>query len=427
MESVAILGFGVAARAAYRYLSARMNGGIRIYLLPEEYARVRETSPDLPLVCGMEHIREEVIVRSPGIRPDIPSILSALAGGARMTSEIALFMDACRAPVYAVTGSDGKTTTATLAAEMFRRAGYTVHLGGNIGVSLLDRLEKMTPQDRVVLELSSFQLMDMIPETAGAVITNLTENHLNWHTDMQEYKAAKSNLLIRARRRVENARMMMAPHLPSLTFSAYVAGANYHLADGCLMHGDEELIPVSQVKLRGTHNLENMLAAAALTDVRRDAVYETATTFSGVAHRMEYCGIYRGVACYNSSIDTTPARTAVTLASLGDRCTVICGGEGKNLSYLPLADALIAHAERVVFTGSVGEEMEAVLTARGGSDRCPTHTYVRDFDCAVDTALALTPQGGTLVLSPAATSFDAFSSYTARGERFRSRLLRHLA
>ncbi len=425
MESYAILGWGVSGRAAYRYLTRQRHAGIRIYLPQAEYRRAREEDESLPLVLSSEDIREEVLVRSPGIRPDTPAILRAMAGGAHMTSELRLFSEACPAPVYAVTGSDGKTTTATLAARMLEAAGETTHLGGNIGLSLLDRVDMIQPTDRVVLEVSSFQLMDFIPAYEAAAFTNISENHLNWHTDMAEYRRAKEHVLLHARRRVCNARL--ASPLSAVTFSATVSGASYHLSHDVLMHGDEPILPASAVKLRGVHNLENILCAAALTRLPATVVKSVAATFEGVAHRMMYCGTYHGVTCYDSSIDTTPARTAATLAALPQGCTVLAGGAGKRLSYTPLAAALARHAAHVVFTGEAGEEMQAALVAY--ADAHPTcrvtHLFVSDFSSAVDAALLGTPQGGTLVLSPAATSFDAFTSYRERGDAFRACLARH--
>ncbi len=427
MARYVILGWGVASRAVYRYLSARGERDVSIRLPDDEYDRVAREEGHLPLVRGMEDIAADVVVRSPGIRPDLPAIRTAVAAGARLTSEIELFIDACPAHLYAVTGSDGKTTTATLAHRMLEAAGCTAYLGGNIGVSLLDRLGGMTLNDHVVLEMSSFQLMGYTPSLDAAVVTNLTENHLNWHTDMTEYEGAKRNALVNARRRVENACTMLAPALHPLTFSCRTSNANYHLSNGWLMHGEEPMILASAVMIRGMHNLENILAAAALTDVGSHVAGQVAATFPGVMHRMEYCGTYRGVSCYNSSIDTTPARTAATLAALGGGCTVIVGGAGKNLSWEPLAAALMRYAARVVFTGRTGEEMEGALLAHARGGVCPPHTYIADFSSAVDAALAMTPRDGVLVLSPAATSFDAFSSYTARGDAFRACLKRHLS
>ncbi len=419
MESYAILGWGVAGRAVYRYLSRLPHADIRIYLPEGEYPRACAEAPSLHFIPGMQKIREAVLVRSPGIRPDAPFICEAIAEGARLTSETELFIDACPAPILAVTGSDGKTTTVTLAAGMLEAAGHTVHLGGNIGVSLLDALEEIQSAHRVVLELSSFQLMDYTPALSAAAVTNLSENHLNWHRDMAEYRAAKLNILRHARHRVVNARLPVG--VPAHTFSAWVPGANYHVSHDVLMHGEMPILPASAVKLHGWHNIENILCAAALTQVETEAVVSVATTFTGVRHRMSCLGVYRGITCYDSSIDTTPSRTAATLAALPHGCTVICGGAGKRLSYAPLAQALCTYASHVVFTGEAGEEMQTALIEMETVPAAekPAHVYLANFASAVETALTVTPSGGTLVLSPAATSFDAFTSYEERGNCFR--------
>ncbi len=425
MERYAILGWGASARAAYRYLVRHTKGEVRIYLPVGELSRARAEDARLPLVPDTEEIREDVLVRSPGIRPDTPAITRARGRGARLTSEAELFISLSPAPIFGVTGSDGKTTTATLAAHMLETMGYTVYLGGNIGVPLLDRVEEIQPCDRVVLELSSFQLMEYTPVLYAACVTNISENHLNWHTDMREYISAKENILRRTPRRAVNARVDCP--LSALTFSAYVQAANYHLTDGVLMHGEEPLLPASEVRMAGLHNIENILAAAALTEAPARVIRSVATTFTGVEYRMTYCGTYRGVCCYDSSIDTTPTRTAATLSALPKGCTAICGGAGKNLSYRPLAEALSARCAQVVFTGDAGGEMQEALVAYTSAQNapCPQHLYIPDFTAAVDAALAVTPCGGTLVLTPAATSFDAFSSYRARGDTYRCRLAQH--
>ncbi len=420
-KSYAILGFGKSGQSVWKYLQGLKESYARVYVSPDEASRLRASFPQITFATLGDRICEEIIIRSPGIRPDVPYIARACADGARLTTETELFVACSPARVYAVTGSDGKTTTATLAARMLEVEGHIVHLGGNIGLPLLDRLSEMDADHCVVLELSSFQLMHGTYPLAAAAVTNLTENHLDWHTGMAEYKDAKRNILTHAARRVQNARMPIAPEFSSLTFSAYTKAANYYVAGDYMMHGEEPLLPLSRVKLPGRHNLENLLCAAALTGVRQEAFATVATTFDGVAHRLEYCGTVRGVGCYNSSIDTTPSRTAATLAALGRGLTVVCGGAGKNLSWEPLAECLSEYAAQVVFTGAVGQEMEDALVNYMAKQmiRVPQHIYCGDAEAAWNTALDKTPFGGTLVLSPAATSFDAFASYAARGDAFR--------
>ena len=428
MSSYAILGCGVSAQAVIDDLLTRGETDFTIYVTPGEVASTRARFPGVRVTDDWEHIPEEYLVRSPGVRPDLTPIARAVGGGAVLTGEIEWVIARSRAPVYGVTGSDGKTTTATLTARLFRAMGYRVWLGGNIGTSLLPHLSEIMPNDRVVLELSSFQLMTFSPHLAGAAVTNLTENHLDWHRDMAEYRAAKRHILENASRRVENARGRIAPELPSLSFSATVENANWHVGDGYLMHGEERLAPLSSLYMAATYLTENMLCAAALTGAGPQEVTEVATGFHGVEHRCMYLGEFLGVHCYDSSIDTTPARTAATLSAFPERVTVLAGGRNKNLPLLPLAVALRRHAASVVFFGEAGEDMRAALVALGAEhptdDGIPTSHCFRDFSDAVAAALAETPRGGILVLSPAATSFDAFHSYRERAEVYKQLLYR---
>ena len=447
MSSYAILGCGLSARSVIDDLFTRGETDFTVYVRSGELAAARAQFPGVRVTDVWENIREEYLVRSPGVRPDLAPIARAVAGGAVLTGEIEWVCARSPAPVYGVTGSDGKTTTATLAARLFRAMGYRVWLGGNIGTSLLPHIGEILPTDRVVLELSSFQLMTFSPRLAGAAVTNLTENHLDWHRDMAEYRRAKRHILENAARRVQNVRGAIAPELPSLTFSATVENANYHVGDGYLMRGEEKLTALSSLYTGAAYLAENMLCAAALTGAPAPAASAVASAFRGVEHRCEYLGVFRGVHCYDSSIDTTPARTAATLSAFPDRVTVLAGGRNKNLSLAPLADALRRYAAAVVFFGEAGEEMRASLFAaaddtapKGGTEKgdtggidtvgaraagdLPPSRYIRDFSSAVEAALAATPPGGTLVLSPAAASFDAFGSYRERAEAYKQLLYR---
>ena len=443
MPSYAILGCGLSAQSVIQDLFTRGETDFTVYVRPGETAAVRERFPGVRVTDAWENIREEYLVRSPGVRPDLPPIARAIAGGAKLTGEIEWVCARSPAPIFGVTGSDGKTTTATLAARLLQAMGYRVWLGGNIGTSLLPHLAEMLPTDRVVLELSSFQLMTFSPRLAGAAVTNLTENHLDWHRDMAEYRRAKRHVLENAARRVQNARGAIAPELPSLTFSGTVENANYHIGGGYLMRGEERLAPLSSLYTRAAYLVEDMLCAAALTGAPAVAVSTVAAAFRGVEHRCEYLGVFRGVHCYDSSIDTTPARTAATLSAFPGRVTVLAGGRNKNLALAPLAEALRRYAAAVIFFGEAGEEMRAALlagegrstagdaadtgsTARGNADAGapPPSRYIRDFSAAVEAALDETPPGGTLVLSPAAASFDAFGSYRERAEAYRQLLIR---
>ena len=416
--SYAVLGYGRSSKVVIEYLLSKGEEDIVLYLPQKEWEVAKKDYLHIAIRDLDAPICEGVIVRSPGLRPDRENIMRAKANGSRLTQEVEMFLGACPALVYGVTGSDGKTTTATLASKMLEAEGNTVWLGGNIGTPPLTFLNQVTPRDKVVLELSSFQLMTFAPHLTASAVTNLTPNHLNWHRDLDEYTMAKRHILLHAARRVQNAHSMIAPELSSITFSVSYEGANYHLKEGKLYRGDTILCDTGDILLPGMHNYENMLCAAALTGASGESVRDVATTFRGVHHRMEYGGEIGGRHCYNSSIDTTPSRTAVTLAAIPYPMTIICGGYDKHLSMEPLTQALMKYGARVVFTGGNGKDMMAHLTSHPAYEGTPSCRYIAPFSEAVQMAYRETPVGEAVVLSPAAASFDAFSSYEERGEAF---------
>ena len=382
------------------------------------------------LVTGegyLEGLSAGVILRTPSLRPDTPALSAARAGGALITTEAALLLALTPADIFAVTGSDGKTTTAMMTAAMLKAAGRRVFLGGNIGTPLLPRLPDMKPGDAAVLELSSFQLSDMAPPHGRAAITNITENHLDWHTDMEEYAAAKARILgggvaVLNGDCPETAALAAGREaiLFTLKGKPYAAHPTVWERDGTVALDREPLFPKTALTLPGRHNLANAMAAAALVHgaVPPHAMEAALRTFRPAPHRAEYVGTFGGVACYDSSIDTTPARTATTLASF-DRPAVLLGGRGKRLSLRPLVDALLGGAAAAILTGECAPELEEAIREADPEGQLPL-LVAGGFAEAVTGALSLCRERGirTLLLSPAATSFDAFPDYRARGRAF---------
>lgn len=390
----------------------------------------------------LENVTEELVFRTPGLRPDHPSLLRAIDRGAVVTTEMELFLNITPARVIGITGSDGKTTTTTLThlileAERRLHGGGRVYVGGNIGAPLLPLVEEMTAEDIAVVELSSFQLFDMRISPERAAVTNLTENHLDWHKDMAEYAEAKANIFRHTGNRLlvlnadnETTREMISEsHSPVTLFSSLREPSESLGVSSCVYekngfitvreNGEETpLLATSEIRLRGRHNLENYMTAIALTRglASPEAIRAVAREFGGVSHRMETVCEREGVTYINSSIDSTPARTAVTLAAMKEKPIVICGGYNKNLSFEPLADALNAFAKAVVLTGASAEEIEEALRASGSRLQI---LKVADFENAVKQASALARSGDTVLLSPACASFDAFQNYKERGDTFR--------
>jgi len=391
-----------------------------------------------------------VIFRSPGIRPDAGRLTEAAGRGAVLTSEMEWFCSSTPADILAVTGSDGKTTTTTLTYLLMSGSGKQTYVGGNIGTPLLDRVGEMKSGDYAVLELSSFQLQTMKGPAKRAAITNISPNHLNWHTSMEEYTEAKYNVF------GEDTELLVVNALNPLSraaagrFSGHVTfftarndeNATYEsltggrpnssavwLKNGCIVFSDgvneETWLRVSDIKLPGIHNIENYMTAAALTrGLRADGVLERiATTFGGVEHRFELVRTLRGVRYYNSSIDSSPSRTVAALSNLDCRPVVICGGRDKHVPFDPLAEALFEKASAVVLTGEAAPQIDEALArvASGRSDRGASLTIVREpeFEKAVYAAASLGREGSAVVLSPGCTSFDRFANFEERGRYFK--------
>lgn len=380
----------------------------------------------------LRDIRAGVIFRTPSLRPDTAELVTARARGAVVLTEVALLLSLTPSEIFAVTGSDGKTTTAMMSAAILEKAGRRTLLGGNIGTPLLSELPTMRAGDALVLELSSFQLADLDAPCGSVAITNLTENHLDWHTDMAEYSAAKARILGggRAVLPLDDPRLCSLGKGQSVTY--FTAGSAAPDAPTVCLRGDAAVLcepggmcrPLfrrSALRLGGHHNLKNAMTAAALTCHTADPaeIACALSEFRGAPHRAAYLGHFGGVACYDSSIDTTPTRSAATLSAFPCRPVVLLGGRGKNLSPLPIAEALIRHAGGAVLTGEIAGELAAALDALDPLRRLPRGT-VPDFRRAVLAALAMAKPHGTLLLSPAATSFDCFASYAERGDAFLS-------
>ena len=436
-----MLGFGRAGRAVTDFLLLRgvvptvyTQGAVAKELVDNYTQNGVRFFNEFP-----EAFPESVLFRSPGIRPDIPPIRRAQAAGSVLSGEADLFMQCTAATVIGVTGSDGKTTTANLVAALLRAAGKRVVLGGNNGAPLLPHLQALTEKDYAVVELSSFQLMTA-PAPDVAVLTNLTPNHLNWHTDYTEYAASKCRMLTGAKRLVTNAACdatreigLRVPlpvtwfcadsELPDVLkkemFSVTVSGDALHIREGDVCRS----VPALQdFRLLGKHNKENLAAAVAAVAelVDDEAILQATREFRGVEHRLQAVGTVRGVTYINSSIDTSPSRTAAALSAMEVRPVVIAGGRGKGIPLQPLGDALSARAKAVFLYGEAAGEIARAIAARVPTRSCA------NFNEAFHAAAALAEAGDTVLLSPGCTAFDAFRDFEERGEVF-CRLVRTLA
>lgn len=379
----------------------------------------------------------DVVFRTPGIDYTKPEIQAAVAAGVCVTSEIETFFDLCEAKTIGVTGSDGKTTTTTLIAKFLEAAGYTVHLGGNIGAPLLPRIEQVERDHIAVVELSSFQLISMRTSPDIAVVTNLAPNHLDHHKDMREYIDAKRNILLH--QKPDGVAVLNAENDITRGMAADVRGELRWFSrcspvdNGAFMDADKNLIRVENgrqtvvmnlrdIKLRGEHNKENVTTAVAAAKglVPDGILREVAASFPGVEHRIELVREKDGVQWYNDSIGTSPTRTIAGLRSFDEKLILLAGGYDKKISYAPLAPEILRHVKRLFLCGPTGpvirREVEALPAyARSGL----VMTDVPDLPAAVAAAAKAARAGDVVLLSPASASFDAYPNFEARGIHFK--------
>jgi UDP-N-acetylmuramoylalanine--D-glutamate ligase len=380
---------------------------------------------------------EEVFV-SPVIPRSLPLLQEAVRRGIPLSSEVEVFFQRCPAPIIGITGSAGKTTTTTIVGCMLELSGCPVIVGGNIGRPLLDTLQALTPQHTVVMELSSFQLQPMQDSPHGAVVTNVTPNHLDRHGSMGEYIEAKRQI-VHHQQPIDWAVLNAAdPQVQSFAGSTLARVAWFSIdepvpdadaayaADGQIVLRQagkvRSVSPLAALQLRGRHNQENVLAAtlaAALAGATDGAIASVVATFSGVEHRLQLVGDIRGARFYDDSIASTPERLLAALHSFTEPLVVIAGGRDKHLPWSEAADALCRQCHTIVLTGEARDLIGRALSAAAARvGALPSMVDAPQFDDAVQAAIGASRPGDAVLLSPGCTSFDQFVDFAARGRRF---------
>lgn len=443
-KRVVVIGLGASNVPLVKYL---LKKGARVVAADQkpaaELGEAGRALAGLPITMhlGRDYLaralREEaeMVFLTPGMRKDLPELKAARERDVQFWSEMRLFFHLCRAPILAVTGTSGKTTTTTLLGEMIRAAGFQTYVGGNIGSPLIEQVEEIPPEARVVLELSSFQLQTLDRSPWIGALLNISPNHLDIHASLEEYKAAKENILRFQGRddwAVLNYRWPGEFEPPGQV--CYFSGST-PLPEGAWLEGDrlyfarpgqapQEICRRDEIQLPGQHNVENVLAAAAcalLAGAGMAAVQAVATTFTGVEHRLELVAEVGGVRFINDSIATTPDRTAAALDAFTHEVTLIAGGYDKLIPFDQLGELIARRVPRLVTLGATAEKIEAAVAAavRAQKGAGPAVYRAGDFEQAVRQAAAVTPPGGVVLLSPACASYDMFPNFAARGQRFR--------
>ena len=432
---IAVLGLGVSNRPLVRLLlsfGCDVTGCDRTprERLEDEVLELEAMGCKLSLGdTYLDNISADVVFRTPGMHPGNPALVTLREAGAKITSEMEVFFELCPCNTIAVTGSDGKTTTTTLVSELLKAEGKTVWLGGNIGTPLLSFIPQMEPDHFAVVELSSFQLMDMERSAQRAA-----PNHLDVHKDMDEYILAKTNvfnfqnedglLIVNADNAITSP---MVGKGETRYFSRQKQLENgVYLADGVIYRAkngvSEKVMDASLILLPGIHNVENYMTAIAVTDglVSDESIRKVAQTFGGVEHRIELVRVKDGVRYYNDSIASSPSRTIAGLRSFPEQVILIAGGYDKHIPFDVLGPEVCKHVKRLYLTGATAQKIyDAVVNCPEYAEGKPEIVMIEDFTETVHAAAASATEGDVVLLSPACAAFDKFKNFMVRGKFFK--------
>jgi len=443
-KNVAVIGIGISNTPLVKFL---LKLGAKVTAFDKQTNEqlgefYKELEPlDVKFSLGEDYLKNlkgfDVIFKTPVIRYDIPELVEAQKEGARITSEMEVFLEICPARIFGVTGSDGKTTTTTLIYKILSQEGYKCWLGGNIGTPLLDKIEEISSNDMVVLELSSFQLHTSSVSPNVAIITNVTPNHLDIHKSMKEYIDAKKNIYRYQKaedRLVLNYDNEITKKIAIEAIGDVAFFSRLFEVEGVYLDGDKivtningkrtHVMDASEILIPGIHNIENYLAAiAAIYDiVSIESIKTVAQTFSGVEHRIELVRELNGVKFYNDSIASSPTRTIAGLNSFKQKVILIAGGYDKKIPYDSMGAPIIDKVKKLVLIGQTGYKIKnayidecKILGIEAGT---PIFEAL-SLEEAVKLAYNESIEGDIIILSPASASFDMFRNFEERGRMFK--------
>lgn len=443
-KQIAIIGLGISNLPLIDYL---YNKGAKITVFDsrptEEISEeIKEKIEQYKIAYsfGKDYLKKlikfDVIFRSPSCLPTTPELVAEEERGAVLTTEIELVIKMSPCKVIGITGSEGKTTTTTLISEIIKQSGRKCFLGGNIGIPLFTEIDKMKPEDIVVLELSSFQLMGMEISPDISIVTNITPNHLNIHKDYQEYIDAKKNifkyqnkegiLIINSDNEITKAFESEAPGKVIL-FSSKQKLNNGYIFDNYIIKESEEgirqhILNTKEIKIRGIHNYENIMAALAATKdiVDVENSIETIKNFSGVHHRLELVNDENEIKWYNDSAATSPTRTIAALNGFTEDIILIAGGSDKNLDYTPIAKPILEHVKSLILIGETAHKILDAVKKEANIQHKNIDIHMCDtLKQTIDLSRKLADKGDVVLFSPASASFDMFKNMYDRGDQFR--------
>ena len=443
-KKVAIIGLGVSNIPLLDYLYEK-KANVTVFddrtidELPGEIVN-KLTTHAIPYFLGKDNLKNlngfNLIFRSPSCLPTRPELRAEEEKGAIVTTEIEMLMKMCPCKIIGVTGSEGKTTTTSLIYAILKHAGYNTYLGGNIGTPLFTKLSEILPDDIVVLELSSFQLMEMEVSPNISVITNITPNHLNIHSSYEEYIEAKKtifkyqtqadtlilnydNEITKSCAKEAKSKVVFFSGKEKLE-NGYIVENNTikKCTDGIRKH----ILDTSEVLLRGEHNYENIATALAATEelVDTEVAIQAVKEFKAVEHRLEFIREIDGCKWYNDSVSSSPTRTIAGLKSFDEEIVLIAGGYDKNLDYTPIAKPILEKVKTLILLGQTsGKIFDAVKNEEEKEGKSIDIYICENLKDTVELAKKLAKPNQVVLFSPASASFDLFKNFADRGEQFK--------
>ena len=423
-SKIAIIGVGVSNLPLLDYLY-KMNCDVTIFSDNKIDVDISKYKFSVHEDGLKELVGFDIIFRSPGCLPTREELVDEKKRGALVTTEVEQVIKLTPAKVIGITGSDGKTTTTTLINLVLETCGYKTFLGGNIGTPLFTKISEMTENDIVVLELSSFQLMEMTVSPKISVITNITPNHLNKHKNMEEYISSKCNiymhndgiLVLNADNEITNK--IEANRLIRY-FSREKKTNAFYTLDDKIYFNDKVILEGKDIHIRGRHNYENICACLSATYdlIDLDKALAAIKEFRGVEHRLEFVREIDGVKWYNDSVSSSPTRTIAGLNSYDEKIVLIAGGYDKNLDYTPIAEPILKHVSKLILFGATSDKIyNAVINKKSNEDitiykeKTLLDVVCRAKEVAVSDEIVL--------FSPASASFDMFKNFADRGKQFK--------
>lgn len=421
-KKMAVLGFGIEGKDLVKFL---LKKGADITVLDQKEEKELDfeeiDKSRIKLITGKDYLSGElgnfdIIFRSPGVYRYLPEIVKAEEKGVEISSANKLFFDLCPAKVIGVTGTKGKGTTASLIYQVLKSAGKDVYLAGNIGKPYLELLPKLKKSSWVVLEISSFQLIDMDKSPQIAVILNITVDHLDWHKDREEYVEAKTHIVKHQKK--NDSAVINVDYKVSKSFSKLTKAQIIFFSKNSLDKKFKE-----NLLLRGEHNLENAAAAvsvAGILNIPDKIILKALSKFKGLEHRLELVGKVKGISFYNDSFATGPQPTIAAIKSFEEPTTIILGGSEKGLDYSDLGKVIAKKdsVKCVILIGEVAPKIKRAL-AKAGFQGKVLGLGKSKMSVIAKKAFSKTSKGGVVLLSPAAASFDMFKNYKDRGKQFK--------